>query len=87
MCYGQVGVDFTANGKPESVYHWNLPLGFTVPTSTEPATSPSPTTTTSSTTPRPTKKPFKKNFYNNGKPSKVYFVKPAYHFKYGRRSD
>jgi hypothetical protein len=74
-----VSVDFTANGKPESVYHWNLPLGLTHPTTTT-------TTTTSTTTPAPTttpsplnyKKPYRHNYYNNGKPHKLYFVKPSY---------
>lgn len=72
-------MDFTANGKPEHVYHWNLPLGITVPGAKP--TTPAPTTTT--TTPEPTtapevsKKPiWQQRFLNNGKPQKLYFVKP-----------
>lgn len=69
----QVSVDFTANGKPESVYHWNLPLGYTMP-----GTFTTTTTTTTTTTPSPpSKKPFRQNFFNNGKPQKLYFVKPS----------
>ena len=78
-------MDFTANGKPEKLYHWNLPLGLTAPTTSSTTPTPTaPTTTTTSATPTrestapvKTKKPFKKNFYYNGKPSKVYLVKPA----------
>ena len=91
-----MSVDFTANGKPENVYHWNLPLGVTMPTTTKtttttdsPLLSSSTTTvpTRTTTTPQPpsttrspfnNKKPYRHSYYNNGKPHKLYFVKPTY---------
>lgn len=79
-----VSLDFTANGKPESVYHWNLPLGYTMPTSSSTTTS---TTTSSPLAPSDKgshysyyKKPhIRQRYYNNGKPQKLYFVKPSYY--------
>lgn len=77
-----MSVDFTANGKPESVYHWNLPLGIVPSTTTETTTLVPSTTTpippTSTSVPFNNKKPYRHNYYNNGKPHKLYFVKPFY---------
>ncbi|XP_032780755.1 uncharacterized protein LOC116919020 [Daphnia magna] len=72
-----VSVDFTANGKPENVYHWNLPLGLTLPTTTTTTTT-TPPPVSSSHSPLNQKKPYRRNYYNNGKPHKLYFVKPSY---------
>ncbi|EFX89964.1 hypothetical protein DAPPUDRAFT_309638 [Daphnia pulex] len=73
-----VSVDFTANGKPENVYHWNLPLGLTHPTTTTTTTTTTPHPPTSTHSPLNYKKPYRHNYYNNGKPHKLYFVKPSY---------
>jgi len=62
--FKKVSMDFTANGKPASVYHWNLPVATTT------------TTRTTSTTPAPRRRKtyLRTHLHNNGKPSKIFLV-------------
>ncbi|XP_068247408.1 uncharacterized protein [Palaemon carinicauda] len=86
--FEKVAIDFTSNGRPDQIYHWNKPSTSSdlwnywkpsttqAPTTTT-TTTPAPTTTT--TTPKPVKKPWltlDKYFPYNGRPSGIYIYKP-----------
>lgn len=84
--FKKVSMDFTANGKPAGVYHWNLPMSpvtiISKTTTIAPTMKIAPTTTiaTTATTPATPMTPRKKTYlrthlHNNGKPDKIYLVK------------
>lgn len=89
--FEQIGVDFTSNGRPDQIYHWNQAPTTSNHWSYGPTTTHAPTTTTSTTTTtttppppttttqKPAKKPWltlDKYFPYNGKPSGIYVWKP-----------
>ncbi|XP_064118598.1 uncharacterized protein LOC135223764 [Macrobrachium nipponense] len=89
--FEKIAIDFTSNGRPDQIYHWNKPSTSsdvwspwktsstqvpTTTTTTTTTTTPAPTTTT---TPKPVKKPWltlDKYFPYNGRPSGIYIYKP-----------